>query len=73
MQWTSKGGRGRSCDIFCSMVHYFYLSIVKCIIPRELLDMNRAPPNKAQRSDASLAEELRAYELWRQQREERIG
>ena len=35
--------------------------------------MNRAPPNKAQRSDASLAEELRAYELWRQQREERIG
>jgi len=40
---------------------------------QDLLDMNRAPPNKEQRADASLAEELRAYELWRQAREERIG
>lgn len=40
---------------------------------RELLDMNRAPPNLAQRKDKSLSKEVEKYEQWKRDREERLS
>merc|ERR1712200_34744 len=38
-----------------------------------LLDMNRAPPNMAQRKDKSFADEVERYEQWKKEREQRLG
>jgi len=39
----------------------------------ELMDMNRAPPNKKQREDKSLAEEIEKWKQWKREREERLA
>jgi len=39
----------------------------------KLLDMNRVPPNMAQRKDKSLSEEVEKYEQWKRQREDRLA
>merc|ERR1712032_671598 len=39
----------------------------------KLLDMNRVPPNMAQRKDKGLSEEVENYEQWKREREERLA
>jgi hypothetical protein len=39
----------------------------------ELLDMNRATPNKKQRENKALAGEVEKFERWRLEREERLA
>jgi len=54
----------------------YYLKMAEPVWEHErsqLLDMNRAPPNKAFREDNSLAEYIEKFDKWRRDREERLA
>ena len=54
------GGRAEVCSSPNFNLDTMFITLVDtmCVFFSKLLDMNRVPPNKAQRSDKSLSEEV---------------
>jgi len=54
----------------------YYLTMAEPVWEHErsqLLDMNRAPPNKKFKEDKSLSEYIDKFDKWRREREERLA
>ena len=62
---TSLGKR----KVFVQMAHVTFIILCR----QELLDMNRAPPNKTLKEATELKEHIEKFHEWKYEREQRIA